>query len=122
MSAEDTGEAFFAVEGDPCKLAAVIIQEAGGKTDAFSGGYICVRGIVIRTVKVSDLTRIYRSVLYGFQRGRRPSADHQRAAVQVILTDEVLLRQRVISFCYQIDMTLCSVLIPLQPGQTRRSL
>ena len=45
MGAENAGEAFFAVKGNPCKLAAMIIQKTGRKAHALSGGDVCERGI-----------------------------------------------------------------------------
>ena len=38
MGAQDAGEALGAVEGDPCELAAVVVQKARREADAAPGG------------------------------------------------------------------------------------
>ena len=52
VCAQTAGEAFFTVEGDPCELPAVIIQESRRKTDSASGSHIGKRCIMVCAVEV----------------------------------------------------------------------
>ena len=96
MGAEDTGEFFLTVKGNPRELAAVVIQEAGRETDAPLGGYVYTGGVVVGAVEIIDLSGAYQPPLNGLQRGGGPAAHHQSAPVEIALPDKVFLRQGVI--------------------------
>ena len=70
VCAQDTGKGFAAVKRNPGKLAAVIVEEAWGKTDSASGGNIGEGGIVVRAVEVVELSGAGQPVLDGLQRRR----------------------------------------------------
>ena len=72
MCAQDAGEAFGTVKGNPGKLAAVVVQESRGQADAAAGGYVGQRGIVISAVEVADLPGGDQPVLDRAQGGRGP--------------------------------------------------
>ena len=63
VGAEDAGERFFAVKGNPCELAAVVIEKTGRKADPSSCGYIGERCVVVRAVEILDLAGTDQSVL-----------------------------------------------------------
>ena len=71
-----TGKLFFAVERDPGKLTAVVIQETGRQTDTALCGDICQGRIMVSAVKVVDFSGRDQALLYAAQSGRRSSADH----------------------------------------------
>ena len=89
MGAKDTGEGFFAVKGNPCELAAVVIEKTGRKTDPSARSYIGERCIVVRAVEILDLTGTDQPVLDRLQGRRGSSAYHQCASVEICLLNEV---------------------------------
>ena len=93
MRTKDTGEVFGAVKGDPRKLPAVVVQKARRQADAPPGGHVGQRGIMVGAVEVTDLPGADQAVLNGFQRLRRSAAHHQRPAVKVFFSDQILFSQ-----------------------------
>ena len=70
VGAQNTGEAFLTVEGDPGKLAAVVVQESGREADALPGGDIDAGRVVVRAVEIPDLAGGDQAVLYDTERRR----------------------------------------------------
>ena len=103
MGAEDAGKGFFAVKGDPCELAAVIIEKTGRKADPSAGGYIGERCVVVGAVEVPDLTGTDQPVLDRLQGRRGSSAYHQRASVEICLLNEIFLSERIVFVRNQVD-------------------
>jgi hypothetical protein len=68
MLTEDTGEGLLAVERNPRKLSAVIVQKSRRKANAASGGNVGQRGIVIGAVEIADFVGGDQPVLHGFER------------------------------------------------------
>ena len=54
VGAENAGEAFGAVEGNPRELPAVVVQKAGRETDTAACRHVGQRGIVIGTVEIGS--------------------------------------------------------------------
>ena len=59
MHAQYAGKTLFAVEGYPCELTAVVVEEPGRKTDAFSGGNIGAGSVVVCAVEIIDFSGTY---------------------------------------------------------------
>ena len=106
MRAENAGKALGTVKGDPGKLPAVVVQEAGSETYAAPGGHVGERGIVVGTVEIVDPAGADQTVLHRLQRRGRTAADHQRAAKEILPCDEVFSGQRIIPPRDQIDAAL----------------
>lgn len=70
MGAENAEKGFFAVEGYPGELAAVVVQEARGKAYTFACGNVYSCGVMVRAVEIADLTGIDQTVLYCLKGGR----------------------------------------------------
>ena len=87
VRAQDTGEAFLTVEGDPGELPAVVIEEPGSQADTSPRSHIRKRGVVIRAVEIVDLSCSDQPMLYCLQRRGRSAPDHQSPAIQVLFGD-----------------------------------
>ena len=121
MGTQNTGKRLFAVIGNPCELAAVVVEETRSEAYAFSGGNICKGCIVIRTVEIPNLSSAYQSVLDSLQRRRRTTAHHQGAPVEILFPDDVLSGERVGSVRDQIDAAF-KQLMDSDPGDLLRLL
>ena len=106
VRAQDTGEAFLTVEGDPGELPAVVIEEPGSQADTSPCSHIRKRGVVIRTVEIVDLPCSDQPVLYSFQRRRGSAPDHQSPAIQVLFSDQVPACKGIVPLRDQIDVAL----------------
>ena len=56
MCTQDTREGIVAVIRNPGKLSAVVIEKAGSQADSFTGSNVSKCGVVIRTVKIGNLS------------------------------------------------------------------
>ena len=65
MGAENAGETFFAIKGNPCELATVIIQKTRSKAHTSSCSDIGQRSIMVGTVEVVNLSGIDQAMLDG---------------------------------------------------------
>ena len=110
VGAQNTGEAFLTVEGDPGKLAAVIIEEAGGQTHSPSGSHIRKRCIVVFAVEIVKFPCADQPVLDSFQCGRRTSANHQGLSIQIFFSDQVFFCQGIIPPGDQVNMALKQIM------------
>ena len=57
VGTQDARKAFRAVKGDPCKLAAVVVEKSRRQTDAAAGGDVGQRGVMVGAVEIADLSR-----------------------------------------------------------------
>ena len=56
VGAKDAGEAFPAVERDPGKLAAVVVEKTGSQANSFTGSNVSKCGVMIWAIKIFNLT------------------------------------------------------------------
>ena len=103
VRAENAGKALPAVERDPGKLAAVIVQETRSKAHAALRRDVGARRIVIGAVEVIDVPGTDQAVLDRSQRLRRTASHHQRPSIQILFFHQVLFCQRIVFICDQID-------------------
>ena len=103
MGTQNTGKRLFAVIGDPCELAAVVVEETWGEAYASSGGNICKGRVVIRTIEIPNLSSVYQSAVDSLQRRRRTAAYHQGTSIEILFPDDVLPGKRIAPVRNQID-------------------
>lgn len=106
LCAENAGEALRAIERNPGKLSAVIIEESRSQTYTPSGSNICERGVMIRTVEIVDLPCCDQPVLDSLQCRRRAAANHQSPSIQIFFGDQVFGSERIVPLRDQIDMAV----------------